>query len=257
MACLITGSVNVWPFQKKEPEREMVPALFMHIQKTAGTSIVEIAKQHYGDKNIVSHGDYLGRKPEDLSDKLFISGHFGYEYAEPLLSSRYSFTFLRDPVERVLSFYYFCRTKEPNEHSIYRIAQSSGLESFLRAGIREPSVRAYILNNQVWQLAHGFGGEESIAFRKFFFRPEELLDLAIMHLNKFSHIGFTETFEQDEKIVLSALRIPESEGGIRINVTEDRPAVADLSRVESMLLEELTLWDQRLYQYAWSRRIQP
>ncbi|RLL49162.1 hypothetical protein D8Y20_13225 [Mariprofundus sp. EBB-1] len=246
----------MWPFQKKEPERELVPALFMHIQKTAGTSIVEIAKQHYGDKNIVSHGDYSGRKPECLSGKLFISGHFGYEYAESLLSSRYSFTFLRDPVERVLSFYYFCRTKKTNEHPIYQVAQSSSLEVFLRAGIREPSVRAYILNNQVWQLAHGFGGENSIAFRKFFFRPEELLDLAKMHLNNFSHIGFTETFEKDEKIVLSALRIPESEGGMRINVTKNRPSIADLSITESKLLEELTLWDQLLYQYAWSRRIQ-
>jgi len=45
--------------------------------------------------------------PESLSDVPVISGHFGYGYANKLMKDRISFTFLRDPVERVLSLFYF------------------------------------------------------------------------------------------------------------------------------------------------------
>src|SRR6476660_4102626 len=38
------------------------PAIFMHIQKTAGTTITEAVRRHYRS-DFVSHGDYL--KPEE------------------------------------------------------------------------------------------------------------------------------------------------------------------------------------------------
>ena len=52
---------------------------------------------------MISHGDFSGYKPEDLYNTYFISGHFGYYYARSLMATRYSFTILCDPVERVLS----------------------------------------------------------------------------------------------------------------------------------------------------------
>ncbi|MCH7920168.1 MAG: sulfotransferase family 2 domain-containing protein, partial [Planctomycetes bacterium] len=106
--------------KREGPQRPRV--LFLHIQKTAGSSIVELARDHY-DKSVISHGDFGGHKPEDFQDVAFVSGHFGYEFARPLMSDRYSFTFLRDPVDRVLSFYYFCRRMDSNEFEIYSLAQ--------------------------------------------------------------------------------------------------------------------------------------
>ena len=35
------------------------PALFLHIQKTAGSSIVDLARLAYGSDKVISHGDYL------------------------------------------------------------------------------------------------------------------------------------------------------------------------------------------------------
>jgi len=242
----------MWPFSSNRSEKKLTPALFLHIQKTAGTSIIELARQHYNG-SLISHGDFMGHKPEEFVKTLFVTGHFGYQFAECLMPSRYSFTFLRNPAERVLSFYYFCRTRDPNELSIYQKAHDFDLVRFLRAGLEDEIVRSRIWNSQVWRLAKGpiLGVDDPIVVDS----PEEMLNRAISHLGNFSHIGFTETFEYDRKIILSALSIPETTKEVRVNVSENRPTADDLSPDESMALEELTALDQRLYQYAWSRRI--
>jgi len=226
--------------------------LFLHIQKTAGSSIVKLAKDHYGE-SLISHGDFVGHRPEEFKNIAFVSGHFGYKYAKSLMESRYFFTFLRDPAERILSFYYYNRTRDIDEFPMTRIAHELDLEQFLKAGLVDPFVKSRIWNNQTWQLAHGFEhGTDRYAST---FEEQELLDLAISHIEKFSHVGFTETFEYDKEIIFSALGLHESKKEVCVNKTGIRLMATDLSPVESMLLEELTALDRLLYQYAWSHRI--
>lgn len=133
-------------FKSPDGSGELVPALFLHIQKTGGTTIVDLAWKHYG-YNVCSHGDYEIKSRKDLESLAFVSGHFGYDYARPLMRSRYSFTFLRKPQDRVLSFYYFCRTRDPEEREIYRLAQEMSLKSFLKAGFEHPLVKSLIWNS--------------------------------------------------------------------------------------------------------------
>ena len=108
------------------------PAIFLHIQKTAGTSMTEAVRPYY-QNDIVSHGDYLEHDTASLKNMRFISGHFGFEYARLFMDGRYSFTFLRDPIERILSLYYFSRTRDPAEYPIYRVAHELDLSGYLRA----------------------------------------------------------------------------------------------------------------------------
>ena len=121
----------------------------MHIQKTAGTSITEAVRPHY-QNDIVSHGDYLKHDTASLKNIPFISGHFGFEYARQFMDDRYSFTFLRDPVERILRFYYFSRTRDPAEFPIYRVAHEMDLAGYLRAGLDREDVNTYLWNQQAW-----------------------------------------------------------------------------------------------------------
>jgi hypothetical protein len=76
---------------------KLKPVVFLHLQKTAGTSIINVARQFYGNKNVISHGDFFldqngspitGDKfaqPEFMERRFgnipFISGHFGYDFA--------------------------------------------------------------------------------------------------------------------------------------------------------------------------------
>lgn len=224
-----------------------VPALFLHIQKTAGTSLVNMARRYYGD-SVVSHADYCDFAPDALRKFGFISGHFGYAYARQLMEHRFSFTFLRDPVERILSFYGFCRTREHIQYDIYQLARDHELPDFLEQCMATPFLKMQVWNNQVWQLAHGYVPPHTANVDEF--SPAELLRLAKEHLHEFSHVGFTETFAADTAPVLDALGFPPMNTLPIANVGPPRLAFADQSSEVQDLLNQLTVLDRQLYEYA-------
>jgi len=224
-------------------------ALFLHIQKTAGTSIVHLAHQHYL-LSMTSHGDHVGKSPDSLKKTQFVSGHFGYDFASQLMADRYSFTFLRVPKSRVLSMYYFLRDQEVDLFPMYKLAKELSLEEFLKAGFSDSMVRQRLWNNQVWQLAHGWANRDNKKVENF--EPEELLDLAKSHLDAFDHVGFTETFQQDCEIILKGLNLPAQEEKVAANKSSRKKNV-DLSVEANDLLDELTVLDRELYDFAWNK----
>lgn len=230
---------------------ELSSAVFVHIQKTAGSSIVNIAQGYYG-KSLISYLDYDGRRPEEFQDVAFVSGHFGYEFARPLMSDRYSFTFLRDPVERVLSLYYFFKKMDSNEFEMYSLAQGLNLEEFIKLSLKNNHLRTVVCNHQAWQLAHGYGHGTDRNY--FTFEEQEMQDLAMSHLEKFSYVGFTETFEADRNIILNRLGVPIPKKDIVVNAGGNRPSIQDLPDSIVDLLGKVTRLDQELYDYAWSSR---
>lgn len=250
-----------------ESGKGFAPALFVHTQKTAGTSIVDLARRYYGNANVVSHGDHLDGFTESpqldkffvpekvlsrFADVPFVSGHFGFDFAKVLMNGRYAFTFLRDPIERILSFYYFCRMRDPDEFRIYKLTQEVALDKFLAMGLEVPEVKACIWNTQAWQLAHGYGNSDGRNITRF--APEEILDLAIRHLNNFSYVGFAETFESDRDQVLKALGIAPPKGKVVSNANPGRPTAQDLPSSTRRLLERLTELDRILYNTAKSQQ---
>ena len=251
----------------KKVMAKIKPAVFLHIQKTAGTSIIDLVKLSWGFRRVISHGDYLNgwtnvgletrgdasiNAPNDFQDVPFVSGHFGYDWARHLMGKRYSFTFLRNPIERVLSYYYFCKSGDPKKFEIYALAQRVSLDEFLQMGFKDSLVKDCIWNRQALQLAHGWGNSEQRNVSSF--EPDEILDLAMRHLEDFSHIGFTETFEEDRDNILAALGIVPPTEKIVSNANPGRLALKDLPRSTLQLLEELTHLDRALYKEAGSRR---
>lgn len=230
------------------------PSLFIHIQKTAGTSLLEVARQYYAD-SMTSHGDCWGRSPDEFKDVLFVSGHFGYDFAKRLMDDRFTFTFLRDPMERILSMYFFCKNRNPDEFMIYRRAHELDLEGFLQAGLTDPWVKKNIWNNQVWQLAHGYAHLDNRTINAF--SEGELLALAQEHLGKLDYVGFTETIDTDGPEIFSALGISNVCAIPRVNITSTLCKTATISPGASGLLEELTVLDRQLYDYAWQRFKRP
>ncbi len=235
--------INFW--RRQAPGT--VPAIFLHIQKTAGTSIVNLARQYYGE-NITSHGDCWNKTPEQLRHIGFISGHIGYHFASPLMDGRFSFTFLRDPVERILSMYYFCRSRDPGEYEIYKLAHKMDLYAFLQAGLTVPHIRKCIWNNQVWQLAHGYPHNDNCRIDDF--TEVELLRLAKEHIAGFSYVGFTETFIDDITAILKSLGIPKQNKIPVLNDNPTRPRASQQPLEIKFMLDKLTELDRELYEYA-------
>lgn len=221
-----------------------VPALFLHIRKTAGTSIVQMAMDHYGYENVCNHGSYMGKSPDRLKKFPFISGHFGYDFAQELMPDRFSFTFLRDPIERIISLYCFCRTRDPEEFPIYRAASEHDLYGFLQAAGDNDLVRSYISDSQVWCLASGPGFYETVTDEM---SAEERFHRALANAGRLSFIGFTETFDDDARLILRALKMKTVQTVRHDNATQDKIAISMLPARTVHLLEELTRWDRKLY----------
>lgn len=103
----------------------------IHIRKAAGTSFRKALREFYGDRLYIDYGDEIGSntfksrlkrlkkriklitKNKEFRNKDIIHGHFfGRKYESMFDSIQYA-TFLRDPVQRVLSNYYYLK-RNPN-----------------------------------------------------------------------------------------------------------------------------------------------
>lgn len=229
------------------PQRR--PALFMHIQKTAGTALMQVMAAHYGEGNYISHDDYLTKSPADIARLPFVAGHFGHAYAAPLLPGRYGFVFLRDPVERLLSFYSFCLTHYSSQNEdFFRLARSVPFDRFLEMAADSPNDFSQVWNNQTWMLAHGWG----VAGCFDDFSEEDLVRLAIRHLDDFAYVGFTETFHDDVLNILHDLGIRNPPPPERHNSSPHRLSVDMLPTATRRLADRLTALDRHVYEHAWS-----
>lgn len=195
---------------KPKPDPVDLPCrvIFLHIAKTAGTSIVEFFRRRLPGDALCSHGDFLDFASPgagtSLADYRFVSGHFGYCDVAELLPGAYSFTFLRDPVDRVLSLYKFCLHADMQRRfAVARAARDLGLEGFIHSTL--PEVCEMLDNQQTWQLARGYWREDRRALAHM--RDEELLAIAREHLDEFSRVGLTETFDADFATILADLGI--------------------------------------------------
>ena len=75
--------------------------------------------------------------------------------------------------------------------------------------------------------------------------------MAINHLDEFSHVGLTETFEEDQDIILCALGLPVAKRkNIALNTNAGRPKAGELPEATIQLINELTELDRVLYEKA-------
>lgn len=112
----------------------MKKLIFLHIEKAAGTSQRALLYQSFGKENVYWYGADPNRKKfrkDDVEKSFVIGGHKKFDFYSP---SRKSWLFrwltsgykesdlkpdafgyiavIRDPVERVVSFFNYCRTQE-------------------------------------------------------------------------------------------------------------------------------------------------
>lgn len=213
-----------------------------------------MARKIYGNDQVLSHGDYLELGVDGCRNKAFVSGHFGYEFAKPLMEGRYSFTFLRDPHERLLSLYRYCRARTDIEGGLYESARKYDVAGFLKATL-DSDCRSHVWNNQVWQLAYGFGWTlmDSNVGDIGAHDPQYLLDLSKKNLSTFDQVGLVETFDQDIQQIFADLGHPLVEIN-RSNVTASSTSNVSVSGALARLMDDITELDRALYDHVLQMR---
>ena len=88
--------------------------IFLHIPKTAGQSVHAFLERLFGAVQIsparVNH-HLAAMTVAEIRRHRVHSGHFDWSLLDCLPDPKFSFTVLRDPLERVLSFYFFLRAQ--------------------------------------------------------------------------------------------------------------------------------------------------
>jgi hypothetical protein len=224
--------------------------VFIHLQKTAGTTAVMHLRGFFAPERFMSHGDFLAIPKDKLQDYDFISGHFGVDYVERILEDSYSFTFLREPVGRVVSQYTFLNQSPATERNerfpLFRIGRELTLGEFVSS--TEDEVRTVVENMQAWQLAHSYDMGTRNRFRSV--SDEELFTRAKTNLDRLTYVGFKETFNQDFAAILEDLGLPGPTRWEGQNRTAKPLSVEALDPATRAAIESRVAVDSRLYEYA-------
>lgn len=86
-----------------------IELISVHIPKTAGTSFSNILSQVYGEKLYLDY-DKTYSAIYAFPEKTVIHGHFGADKYVPLFPNAPLITWMREPVAKVVSLYYFWKS---------------------------------------------------------------------------------------------------------------------------------------------------
>lgn len=219
--------------------------IFLHLPKCAGTTLNRIIEWEYDPLRVFSIDPVLflwsykklNRWPAKRLAKMQVfKGHMPFGIHRRLPQPSTYITFLRDPVERVISAYYFARNYLL--HPKHRWISKLTLEEYGRVSPNHNVQCKYISGRPFVGDFHAGDCDE------------EMLETAKGNLNRyFSMVGLTERFDEG----LAMLKIMfgwEIAKYAKFNVTRSRQAKTSLSPGTVELIAERNKYDVALYEYA-------
>ncbi|MBA3352510.1 MAG: sulfotransferase family 2 domain-containing protein [Blastocatellia bacterium] len=216
--------------------------IFLHLPKTAGTTVNRLIEWEYPLKEMYSVDPVLFQwsaahlrklPPERLRKVRMFKGHMTYGLHEVLPQPATYITVLRDPVDRVISAFYFMRSYKL--HPLYwkMRREKWSLEDFVRNAQRD-NVQSKIVAGAVY--------EEPCT--------REIVETAKDNLrNHFSVVGLSARLE--ESLALMKLRFGwKLSSYSSFNVTRSRPQKRDLPQATLDLIHQKNAFDIELYECA-------
>lgn len=219
--------------------------IFLHIPKTGGRSLENILLRKYSKEevlvNVHKQMGEIAEWPDERKRKVrYLQGHFAYGAHEVFPQGCRYITMLREPVERVISLYYFL--KRTTSHPLCQVIANDkmGLEEFLTSGISDE-----ISNDQTRLIAGVSTGAQAGA--------ADMLELAKNNIeNKFILAGLVEKFDDTLVLLKRRLGLKNIYYGIR-NQTINRPMKEEISESALSLICERNQADLDLYAFAKDR----
>jgi hypothetical protein len=221
--------------------------VFLHIPKTAGTTLHRIIERQYPAESLYSVGwieeksvAALRQMSEARKARIrMVRGHMAFGVHEFLSGPVTYFTLLRNPLERVISYYYFVRNKP--DHYLYEeisVGEMDLAEFIERQGhIMLDNAQTRMLSGRWQEIAFGECSRDHLAMAK-----QNLRD-------RFSVVGLVEHF--DETLLLLKRTFGwRNVFYARQNVTRSHPPNSALPPATLALVAEVNQLDSELYRYA-------
>ena len=221
--------------------------LFIHMPKSGGNtfqSIISKQKQYNSDTCIWRYCEAHNLTTEEQKRiELVCCGHIPFGYHNNLPQTNFNYiAFLRHPVERLISFFYYLRSEN-----------NGGIE--VRDMFSKMTLFDYVSNEKFNRSEDIFPGSWVCATvnsqtRMLAGTMEDDFETAKNNLEKyFSIVGITERFDETLRVVEKKLGW-EINGYEKINVTPNKPVLEEIPNEIIEIIKSKNEKDIALYEYA-------
>ena len=250
------------PIWKLKPRFDGKPVFLLRSHKTAGQSFSLGLRKAFRPDEISPHyttWDYARTPPAELIRYKYLSGHVGRPTAAAVAPESRLLTILRNPVDRLVSSYFFWRSQvsrvpNSNHHEIARRLQSMSLLDFVRSD--DPAIRRAAWNIQARLLAGAdYGTDPETRTQLFGFEDsvETVVQQAMEGFEQFALVGTVDRFEDSLRLAFRVLVLP---GKPRVESDNRTPARYVDQDVTDEVLEHarrMTEADRIVYEAANAR----
>lgn len=241
------------------------PIFFLHIPKTAGSTLQHLMRQHVSSSCVCPAGSWTTLlnldKAEIARYKLF-QGHFYGQTGFGIGQSCFSFTILRDPVERALSHYGHI-VRDPEHYLHQRAMELRSIDAFLEDPVTRMTVsnfqaRMLALDVDVEAIYRDLSDEQKstwflerfIETNEFGLYGQELLEVVKKKLETFAFVGVTEKLNEAIALLCYKLSWRYPDKITNQNVNTSRLKRGDVAQSTLAHLERLNEVDLALYEWA-------
>ena len=231
--------------------------LFLHMPKSAGTSLRSYLIDQYHDEDVFQKNDWMSINTFDLDEIVkyrLIIGHFDYRMIKLLPAGYKTVIFLREPIARTISAIQHAM-RDTNFWSAKPDIEGKTFKEI----IRDPEIMKWFANGQVSLLAANCPRDliiEQYQQRKDIADPLPFLNdvcfdqkLAIKHLKKIDFVGIMEQFDQSllHLADLFGFYPPKATPFLNKNCQNE---LCSLDDEDMTILAEHNTLDIKLYQHA-------
>ena len=225
--------------------------IYHHIQRTAGTALNQVFASVLG-REYVSPSFPAGRLRDMLKENQryrLIQGHFTYLPSDKLPGNYLAATLLRDPVERCLSWYYYCRLNVPesiadDDYSVHA-AKTMSLAEYFHCD--NPIVLAHVSNYQANILMPLEWDGVTLP------TDTEILALSTKAIDQFDVVGVHESLVDFIDVLCFRWGWGLVDSIPIVNATSNRPSYHEISPEIRQRLMAMNEIDVELYQYIKAR----
>ena len=216
--------------------------IFLHIPKTGGRSLQNIILRQYSVEEVITDahqklGEIAAWSDEHKRAIRYIQGHFVFGIHKSFPQKCKYITLLRDPIDRIISHYYYI--KRSASHPLNRVVEEQrlDLDGYVTSGICDE-----VRNDQV-RLIAGVERGGSIDEAKMLSMAKENID------KEFLVVGLMEKFDETLMLLKKRLNLRWVYYGVR-NQTLKRPLKEQIPVSTLRLIAEKNQADMDLYAYA-------
>ena len=240
------GRIGKREFVCHPPATHPAKILFDHLPKCGGSTLTAYLEGHYPRASIYSIDglnpvesvmQFKGLPRQGRYGYSLIAGHLANELIDFADPACLRVTILRDPVERIISHYFYARND--SRHYLHSSIHGSkmSLDCYVGSGLSDE------LRN--WYTTHFSGLPLDVAEQK----PEESIGKAAkVLLNRYDVVGFLDSFSMFIDNLRRQANLACEYDGNRVNVSESRSCIECVPQSTIERIKQVNFLDIALYE---------